>query len=124
MYASSFKSTDGASDAHYPYKETDFWEPALRKMRGYGNVHSEKFLWPSKNTLKQLDMDQVIKLNGIELGMTSNLFEIRLCFTSGLKSPLMKAETSTQGAEGLNDQRQTFSIDPSKRIAEIFINQN
>ena len=91
-------------------------------MRGYGMVHSEKFLWPSKNSLKQLDLEQVIRLNGIEIGMTSNLFEIRLCFTNGLKSPLMRAETTTQGAEGLDDQHTTLVIDPSKRIGEIFIN--
>ena len=55
-------------------------------------VHSEKFMWPTYNTLQQLDMSNIIKLCGIELGMTSNLFEVRLCFTDGLRSPLLRAE--------------------------------
>ena len=96
MFASSFISVTSAEKnsaaAAFPYKQSDFWEPQLRKMRGYGMVHSEKFSWPSQNLLKQLDVDKVIKLCGIELGMTSNLFEIRLCFTGGLRSPLMRAE--------------------------------
>lgn len=102
MYA-SFKSVTSqqqsnasfASGPQYPYKETDFWEPSLRKMRGFGMVHSEKFMWPSYNTLQQIDMNKVIKLCGIELGMTSNLFEVRLCFTDGLRSPLLRAEGAT-----------------------------
>ena len=94
MFASSFKSvtSDKNSTASFPYKESDFWEPQLRKMRGFGMIHSEKFSWPSQNLLKQIDSEKVIKLCGIEVGMTSNLFEIRLIFTNGLRSPLMRAE--------------------------------
>ena len=79
---------------NYPYKELDFWEPQLRKMRAHGMVHSEKFSWPNNTIIKELDLTQVIKLCGIELGMTSNLFQIRLHFTSGLRSPIMRAESA------------------------------
>ena len=94
MFASSFKSysSDKNATANFPtYKQADFWEPQLRKMKGFGMIHSEKFSWPSQSLLKQLDLDKIIKLCGIEVGMTSNLFEIRLCFTNGLRSPLMRA---------------------------------
>ena len=37
-------------------------------------VHSEKFSWPSTIALKEFDLSKVIKLCGIELGMTSNLY--------------------------------------------------
>ena len=92
----SFKSVNSVTEASYPYQDIDFWEPQLRKMRGFGMVHSEKFMWPSLNLLKQLDLTKVIKLCGIELGMTSNLIEIRLLFTDGMKSPLLRAEGAAQ----------------------------
>lgn len=128
MFASSFQSAKTYNDRSMQptqqqllYKESDFWEPQLRKLRGYGMVHSEKFSWPSQSLLKQFDADRIIKLCGIELGMTSNLFEVRLCFTGGLRSPLMRAE----GA-GLTQQQdeaqQTFEIDPSRCISQVSIN--
>ena len=86
-------------------------------------VHSEKFSWPSQALLRQFDADRVIKLCGIEVGMTSNMFEIRLCFTGGLRSPLMRAEGAGL-QQGAGEAQQTFEIDPSRRIAEISINQN
>ena len=118
------------STAKFPnkYTENDFWEPQLKKMRGFGMVHSEKFQWPSQNLLKQLDLNKVIKLCSIELGMTSNLFEIRLCFTGGLRSPLLRAEGAgihVQGGPGhTEDQQQIIEIDPTRLISEVFINQN
>ena len=79
-------------------------------------VHSEKFLWPSSNLLSELDMTRVIRLSGLELGMTNNLFEIRLCFTGGLRSPLLRAEgAGIQSAAVLNEKK-VYPIDPRKRI--------
>ena len=63
-------------------------------MRAHGMVHSEKFSWPHTAQIRELDLSKVIKLCGIELGMTSNLFQIRLHFTGGIKSPLMRAEST------------------------------
>lgn len=61
-------------------------------MRAHGMVHSEKFAWPHTAQVRELDLTKIIKLCGIELGMTSNLFQIRLHFTGGLRSPIMRAE--------------------------------
>ena len=72
MFASSFQSVKTYNDRSMQpsqqqllYKESDFWEPQLRKLRGYGMVHSEKFSWPSQSLLKQFDADRIIKLCGI-----------------------------------------------------------
>lgn len=103
LYASSFAASDLSQIdvKNFPtYKDTDFWEPALRKMRGFGMVHSEKFAWPNNSLIKDLDLNQVIKLCGIELGMTSNLFEMRLLFSGGLRSPMLKAEGAGINANG------------------------
>lgn len=98
MFASSFKgiksfnSKSAASAAFSTYKESDFWEPQLRKLRGHGVIHSEKFVWPTQALITQFEADKIIRLCRIEVGMTSNLFEIRMCFTGGLQSPLLRAE--------------------------------
>ena len=131
QFAQSFRSNVSMSDlsqvrVNYPYKELDFWEPQLRKMRGHGMVHSEKFSWPNHTVLKEFDLSKVIKLCGIELGMTSNLYQIRLHFTGGLRSPMLRAEhAGVQSQQGDDDQgHKLIEIDPRKTIAEVVFSQN
>ena len=95
-------------------------------MRAYGMVHSEKFSWPHTSQIRQLDLTKVIKLCGIELGMTSNLFQIRLHFTGGIRSPNMRAEGSAaqQGIEDSDHGYRMLEIDPSKQITDVYFSQN
>ena len=86
-------------------------------------VHSEKFVWPTPGLVKSLGQTQIVKLCGLEIGVTSNLFEIRLVFTNNIRSPLLRAETFCSD-DNLEDSKQTFNLDPAKRIADVYINQN
>ena len=91
-------------------------------MRAHGMVHSEKFSWPHTSQIRELDLTKVIKLCGIELGMTSNLFQIRLHFTGGLRSPMMRAEgaAAQQGVDDANTGHRMLEIDPNKRISDVY----
>ena len=84
-------------------------------------VHSEKFQWPSHAILRELDLSRTIKLCGLELGMTSNLFQIRLHFTNGLRSPMLRAEGAGLHPQSTDDKAaRMVAVDPTKQISDVY----
>ena len=67
------------------------WEVKLSKMHAYGNDGPHPVDWPAILELMALDLTKTVKLTGIELRFDKELCELRLTFTGGVKSVLLRS---------------------------------
>ena len=95
------------------------WEPALSKSEAFGKPQAKQIEWPSLTQLRKLNNAMVIKLTSIELGYTSNLYEIRLNFSGGVKSEGLCTNQTSKSTQ--LSKLHTFPIDPTSRIADVYI---
>ena len=64
-----------------------------------------------------------MKLTSIDLGVTSNLYEIHLNFSNGTTSKILRTPYAGEEHE-VNKNLRNFPIDSKKRITDVYINQS
>lgn len=93
--------------------------PKKLKLDAFGVVAANKVMWPSSDQLHSLDLGKKIKLSGVEFGTdNSELTELRLLFTGGVKSILFRCAAKKRAATS-----KSIEIDTSKTISDVYINQ-
>ena len=99
------------------------WEPALSWVPAFGVEQANQIEWPKLAELKKLNLANTMKLKSIDVGTTSNLYEIVLNFTNGTSSNLLRTPYAGEIGEQ-NKNLRNFPIDTKKRIADVYINQS
>ena len=99
------------------------WEPALSWVPAFGVEQANQLEWPKLPELKKLNLANTMKLNSIDIGTTSNLYEIHLNFSNGTSSSILRTPYAGEEHE-TNKNLRNFPIDMKKRIADVYINQS
>ena len=97
------------------------WEPALSWVPAFGVEQANNVEWPKLPELKKLNLANSMKLKSIDVGTTSNLYEINLNFSNGVSSNILRTPYAGESHE-VNTNLRNFPIDMKKRIADVYIN--